>query len=356
MPKYNRLILYYFTGTGNALKVARWIEEFAREKNIGNIILQPIDRDYKPDISEIEGKTLIGFLYPTHGFNLPPAMLKFIRKFSKFSDADVFTINTRAGGKFFKWVTPGLSGSAHWLAMLLLKFKGYKVLGGYPIDMPSNWISIHPGLPDSWVKFIVAKCEIKTKEIAEKLLMGKKVFTRILIDLPIDLLIFPITILYFLIGRFFLAKTFIHSANCNECHLCVDKCPVGAISIVDNRPYWTKDCESCMRCISICPKKSIQSSHLMFGLYFVFISVIPLTPFLYNQFEFLRFLDNYYINLFINSYFILGFMLGFYFLTHRLFKLKFINQLFTYTSLTKYWKGYRAPGISAKDYKTKTID
>lgn len=80
MKLYKRLILYYFTGTGNTLKAGKWICEEAEKMDISTS-MHLIDKDSKVDYCEIDSKTLIGFLAPTHGFSIAPAMLRFIFKF-----------------------------------------------------------------------------------------------------------------------------------------------------------------------------------------------------------------------------------------------------------------------------------
>ena len=80
--KYDQLIIYYFSGTGNARNAAQWIISVAEERGIKTHLIN-IDRFKTIDLPVVTDKTLIGFCSPTHGFNLPPIMLKFIRKFPK---------------------------------------------------------------------------------------------------------------------------------------------------------------------------------------------------------------------------------------------------------------------------------
>ncbi len=61
MEKYNKLIIYYFTGTGNALKAGRWICEETEKRNI-ETCMYAIDDNYKANPDEFDSKTLIGFL------------------------------------------------------------------------------------------------------------------------------------------------------------------------------------------------------------------------------------------------------------------------------------------------------
>ncbi len=91
-------------------------------------------------------KTLVGFCSPTHGFNLPPIVLTFIRNFPKVKNKDAFILNTRGGMKLYKLFLPGLSGIAQLLPALMLSLKGFRIVGMQPLDLPSNWLILHPGL------------------------------------------------------------------------------------------------------------------------------------------------------------------------------------------------------------------
>jgi len=145
MVNYDKLIIYYFSGTGNAKRAAEWIIDVAKEKGIETELIN-IEKIKDNNSYEFKNKTLIGFCFPTHGFNTPPIVINFLRKFPKNLCSDVFLLNTRAGMKLYKIFTLGLSGIAQIVPAIILKIKGYKIIGFRPLDLPSNWISIHPGL------------------------------------------------------------------------------------------------------------------------------------------------------------------------------------------------------------------
>ena len=69
--------IYYFSGTGNVRNVAIWIEKVAKEKGLRTHLIN-IDRFKTVDIPELSEKTLIGFCSATHGFNIPPIVLKLL--------------------------------------------------------------------------------------------------------------------------------------------------------------------------------------------------------------------------------------------------------------------------------------
>jgi ferredoxin len=351
MAPYSACTIYYFTGTGNALTSARWMRETAQARGVPTKLI-PIDRGAPPE--HINENALIGFLYPTHGFNLAPSMMYFIFKFPRSrTGAHAFLGNTRAGGKLFKWITPGLSGAAQILPMLVLALKGYSVRGGLPIDMPSNWISIHPGYPPSWIAQITAHCKKAVNAFMGAMLDGRRRFRGALVSLPLDIAILPVAVLYYFIGRFFLAKLFVYSSACNDCGICVKNCPVGAVVIRAGKPYWRLTCESCMRCINNCPQKAINASHLLFGIYLI-IAQIPFALWIFDRFSGLSLLKNIPLTTFIiDAYVPLGIFIVLYALVQRLLKNRAINAVFTRTSLTHYWRRYLAPGIRLRDYSIR---
>lgn len=341
---YNRLLLFYFTGTGNALAAANWIAQVAKGQNIP-VEIKKITPSLSVNSSEIQENTLIGFCYPTHGFNAPPVVIDFMLRFPHTNNK-VFLLNTRAGMKLYKWFTPGMSGLAQLLPAAILKIKGCKIIGWQPMDLPSNWISIHPGLRQKVVDSIFQRCEIITKQFAVKILSGRKVYKG-LISLPIDLIISPISVGYYFFGRFALAKTFVAGSNCNGCRRCEKECPVQAIQMKNGRPFWTRRCESCMHCMNRCPEKAIQTPHLFVVLiWWLIFSILPvfLVPLLVSPGSFLATHFTLFVWIFV---FVTGLPVIFfsYRILHFLMRFRFFNWLITFTSLTKFkfWRRYFAP-------------
>jgi Pyruvate/2-oxoacid:ferredoxin oxidoreductase delta subunit len=354
MKQYNKIQIYFMSGTGNALTACLWIREYAEKQDIETSIVH-IDRFDKNTVLEAENTTLTGFAYPAHGFSLPWYMLKFIVGFPRGRNKDFFLLNTRAGMKMSRLFLPGLSGLAMWLPLFILTLKGYKIKGLLPLDMPSNWISIHPGIRRKIVDSIIGRCKRITVNFTKNICTGKKAFRPMLwIELPFDIAVAPISLGYFLIGRFFLAKTFIASYQCNNCGICIEYCPVGAIKMHLGRPFWTFNCESCMRCMNNCPKKAIQTSHLFAFMMIWTVSLFPLTDMLMeyilkNSAPWVHIFSGL-IDLTIVSAFNIPLLFITYWLLHILLLIKPVNMLFTYTSLTRWWRRYKVPGLNVKDY------
>lgn len=348
--RYNNLLMIYYSGTGNAKRVSEWIAEDARQRGMKTHICS--FHDFRPgDISDFKGQTLIGFFSATHGFNMPHSMLKFLFRFKSLQGADVFIGNTRAGMKMGKLFLPGLSGIAMYFPALIMLLKGYKLKAMYPVDLPSNWISLHPGLRRKVIDSMVTHYERLTKQFAERILTGQKVFLKSFVLLPLDILVAPLAVGYYFIGRYILAKTFVASYNCNNCGLCIEQCPTHSIILSGNRPYWKFTCESCMRCMNYCPQRAIETSHtLIFALLFLLIAIV--NPFLSEQVtqivarwmgqSFLAYKLFYFVLKW--SVALVIFYLG-YKLLHWLMRVAWINKILTFTSLTsrKFWRRYKMP-------------
>ena len=342
----NNLIIYYFTGTGNARQVAKWIIDEAIIKGINTSLVNIGNHEAITDI-KITGETLVGFCYPTHGFNAPPIVLKYLWNFPRSNYGNnFFVVNTRAGMKISKIFTPGISGLALLIPTIILKLKGFKLLGYRSIDLPSNWISIHPGLKNKVVHSIFHRCKHITDDFSKKILSGKKIL-RGFWELPIDLAIIPISLGYYFYGRFALSKTFIATNDCDKCGTCVKNCPVKAITMKEYLPYWLYKCESCMRCMNNCPQRAIETPHGFVTLvWWIAFSILPVLILKFisdnvNANHFTK--DIIYYALFIIFSFVLIF--GSYCIIHLLMKFHPLNKIIKYTSLTsyKFWRRYKAP-------------
>ena len=85
----NNLIIYFFSGTGNAKTAAYWIADNAQNEGIKKEVIR-IDKDTPIPDNPFEENTLVGFCFPTHGFNTPPIVIDFIRRFPGSPGTKIF--------------------------------------------------------------------------------------------------------------------------------------------------------------------------------------------------------------------------------------------------------------------------
>ncbi|OQX79136.1 MAG: hypothetical protein B6D61_04105 [Bacteroidetes bacterium 4484_249] len=138
---------------------------------------------------------------------------------------------------------------------------------------------------------------------------------------------------------------------CNSCEKCVNHCPVEAIKMINDRPFWSYKCESCMRCVNACPQRAIETTHT-FSTVLIIISSLIISPLLIKGLKYFGAMD--WINHSIiarNLWSIIdaGIFLLFVFISYRvlhfLMKYKIVNRIITYSSLSKYkfWRRYKPP-------------
>ena len=346
-PGFRSVRLYYFSGTGNAHATARWIGRQAESAGIPSTLI-PIAEMENRKVTGVPADTLIGFCGPTHGFNYPPLMLHFIFRFASGRGNPAFVVNTRAGMKAGRRFLPGISGVALLLPALVLRLKGYGIRGMRSVDLPSNWISLHPGIRTGVVNSIIARRKRDVEEFAGRILTGRKML-RSLRDLPLDLLVTPLALLYYIFARFVFAKTFIASSKCTHCGLCVDKCPVNAIRVVDDRCFWTHRCESCMQCMNSCPERAIETAHgFIIGVSILLYS--GLLAWLHNYCQIPERMEQLmsagltrFLVFAMNSLIYLLLIFLFYRIMHFLMRFRLFERMMVLSSLTfyRFWRRYR---------------
>jgi Pyruvate/2-oxoacid:ferredoxin oxidoreductase delta subunit len=329
---YQKIIIYCFSGTGNSRNVAVWLANVAQENKIESQIVNIAKID-RLSVIPPEPGSLIVFVSPIHGFNYPPIMLNFILRFPKGKNK-VVLMNTRAGMLIGKLITPGITGIAFYLASIILFLKGFSIKAISPVDMPSNWISLHPGLNTRTINYLNGKCKERVATFSRKILQGKSHFKALLE--VYDILFAPIALGYFFIGRFFFAKSFFASAECDNCDICIKTCPVKAIIKVDKRPFWTFNCESCMKCMSNCPKKAIETGHgyiIGYSLIFSFLILVLFYKY-FNQYLFP--IENSLLKFVVESVLFLLMLAIWYRIVHWSMRFKIVEKIIVFSSFTKY--------------------
>ena len=276
-------------------------------------------------------------------------MLKYLLSLPAGNGAKAFVIATRGSLRVFGRNLPGISGSLTFLAALILLIKRWKVVGLESINMPSNWYSLHPPQSRKSHENIITRSETKVEYFVQKLINGKKVFFSLnnLYEFFWAFVLLPISILYLLVGRFFLAKLFFANSRCDSCGACAENCPISAIQIIKGRPYWKYNCESCMRCAAICPKNAVEAGHSL-GVILYFICSIPISTWLFSlpggtlvSLDFHGSITGQIIN---TLYFYPAVFFT-YFIFTKLIRIKIVNKFFTYTTFTHIWGRYFLPGL-----------
>jgi Pyruvate/2-oxoacid:ferredoxin oxidoreductase delta subunit len=237
---------------------------------------------------------------------------------------------------------------------LILAAKGYRIRGTAGIDMPSNWTALHPSLPPQAAASIIERARARTARFSNGVLSGGRLLASWLTWL-MGVLLLPISLGYLLVGRFFLAKLFFASSACTSCGLCAEHCPNRAIEMRGDgdqaRPYWTFRCESCMRCMATCPVEAVEASQgLAIGITLLARAVpaAAAVAWLTRRLPLVAFLGRLPPGIVFWTLALAALVVA-YPLIHRLLRVKPLNKLFTYATLTRLYRRYHEPATTLKD-------
>ncbi|MBU7033196.1 MAG: 4Fe-4S binding protein [Theionarchaea archaeon] len=258
------MVVYYFSGTGNSLVVARDIAEKTNAKLI------PIASQLEKKII-IANADIIGIVFPVYYGDLPPIIRRFAEKLDNISNIFIFAVCTYGGG----------AGDSLSTLNQIIHSRGGELSAGYGVHMPQNAFS----KPWENLERIYNKEKKKVEIISENSKMKKKgVFFS---DIVSHAILFPFNILFKRLARRGLAnlvhssqhlsmeeliqevdKSFSTNEKCTGCGICSEVCPVNNIQIIDKTLVWLHHCENCLACYNWCPHKAIQGEIAQKGYYY----------------------------------------------------------------------------------------
>jgi ferredoxin len=241
--------IYYFSGTGNSLSVARDIAETTNGKLI------PVASVVKQEKINTSAD-IIGIVFPVHDFKPPLIVLECIRRLSEIDSKYLFAVGTY--------------GVMPLNAMKILDKEiracGGRLSLGFVVQMPHNAIGYKTITIDEQNKMF-RNWKRKLEVITEYVHSRKKsiVETRnILFHFVFSGLIFKVLpsllpLIWHITVKGWKSLAFISDEKCDGCGICMRICPVDNIEMIDNRPSWSNHCASCFACLQWCPKEAIQA-------------------------------------------------------------------------------------------------
>lgn len=251
-----KVMIFYFSGTGNTWWVANTIQEKLQKEGFEvekHSIEAPIVKEEGKINQIIQDVDFIGFGHPIYGSDMPDSFYDFIDKLPIVEDKEAFIFTTMLS----------FSGDGALVARRRLKKKGYSVKQAINICMPNNVKLPYPifrSFPihsQSEIEKIKIEATKKVKKFVKKFVKGKKWLE------GRD----PISILVALIQRVpmrmigwsrFAKNFFVEREECIECFQCVDYCPTNNIQFENDQFSWGDDCIACLRCYNLCPTDAIQ--------------------------------------------------------------------------------------------------
>ena len=233
--------IYYFTGTGNSLKIAKDLSE-----KLEDCELVPIAKVWE-DNNLASSSENVGFIFPLYYAGLPKIVYDFLSKIDLSKSSYFFAVVTNAGD---------INNTPLLQIETILNANSKTLSAGFFILMPNNYILGYDIHSEARQKefFEAANKEIdKIQEVIEqnKSNLGKEFFEKRRIKSEKFNKSFRDSV-------YESDKSFYVEDSCTSCGICVEICPVDNLILVDDTPQWQHKCQQCLACINFCPEKAIQ--------------------------------------------------------------------------------------------------
>ncbi|MBW2560243.1 MAG: EFR1 family ferrodoxin [Deltaproteobacteria bacterium] len=230
--------IFYYTGTGNSLWVARSI---ARELRGARLL--PIS-GY--DEKEAINAETIGMVFPVHIWGVPAPVIRFVKILEGSRPAYIFACAVHAGQ---------VSNTLVQLKKVMAD-SGLALSAGFEIRMPSNYIPWGGPGPQEKQRALFTLAREKISRVAAGirnraiLLVERGPFWQRIIFTAIYNLSFSRVP-----G---MDKKFWADDRCNACGICLTVCPARNITLHEGKPLWDHRCDQCFACLQWCPQEAIQ--------------------------------------------------------------------------------------------------
>ena len=229
-------VILYFSGTGNSLEVAQYLEDHLDDSEAFHIL--KFDED-----ELLDGCETVGFVFPCYFTSVPDIVKKTIGELSLSKSAYYYSVVTYNG---FLGNTPKQLES-------ILTDKGCTLSYIKGIKMPGNYIVEYNGMVEAKAASKLEKARGLYSEVVDSIKSRKVVGINS-----------SFALLSSLFYRFFTrrkagwGKGFSVDDKCVGCGICKGVCSLKNIELVDGRPVWGDDCEHCVACIQWCPYHAIK--------------------------------------------------------------------------------------------------
>ncbi|MCT4634055.1 MAG: EFR1 family ferrodoxin [Firmicutes bacterium] len=239
-----RTEIYYFTGTGNGLFIAKSIKAKLESNNesVNLIAINTIDLSNEI-VSEAEK---IGIVYPTYAMTAPKIVKDFAKQLRVRDNKYLFLYGHSGGG--------GARVAVNAIKIILQE-RGINISNTFETTFPSN--SAIKAYGTEQLKAILDKSEESIEKNVSSIVNAEERNTSKLNLIRKSSLLLAENLA--VIGEKFMGFKKISSDDtCIGCATCVKVCPVENIKLSNNRPVFSDKCEMCLACVNQCPKKSLS--------------------------------------------------------------------------------------------------
>ena len=242
MLEFKSVSLYYFSGTGNTLIVAKETQAFLKQRGYEVTLTEMSASAFKAH----DQMTLIGLIFPVAIQSTYPNVWSFVENLPKSNGQAVFMIDTMEA----------FSGGVVGPMKKVLTQKGYNCIGACELKMATSMQTSEKKVTEGIKKYDQALQDLPL--FLEQLIKGETKWRRVPIFSDWMRAISKKRKVWTTMSE----KLDVNDEKCVKCSLCLKNCPMEAISYVDSKITIDHEkCIDCMRCINYCPKNAIMLNH-----------------------------------------------------------------------------------------------
>jgi ferredoxin len=229
-------MIFYFTGTGNSLMVARAIAEGLEDSNVIHV-------SRTEDFENIPTPERIGLIFPVYNGGPPLIVMNTLASLKKHKDSYIFSVATHAGG-------PDMVLSI--LRDELQKI-GLELSAGFTLYAPNNYVIGYRPPSKRSIESTLTRIDQIIPDIVH-VVKNKETHLQAS-DFPSgsykghDKFLSEVN---YKDERFWITE------DCTECGTCERVCPAQNIVVADGTVEWLHRCELCLACINWCPESVIR--------------------------------------------------------------------------------------------------
>ncbi|SRR6056297_526804 len=250
--------IYYFSGAGNSLAVAKKLSQDLDAKLLPMKMLRGKNGASDDDAQLLGegalGNSILGIVFPVHGGRPPKYVVEALTNLGNIQNTYLFAVCTYG-------ISPGRA--LHRVAALL-NARGGQLSAGFAVGMPQSGIG-SKRIGEARMQYLWSTGREKTAEVSRYLqaqksgvIESQSAYGPMLKKENLKMVPSVFKMLGKMIRYGTKALTQIEDENCIGCGTCASICPVDNIRMQNEHPVWLDHCVGCFGCYHWCPQRAVS--------------------------------------------------------------------------------------------------